>query len=165
MLRSLCLPFYSENSTLDSHLQYLGAKTRAEAEVRDRYASEITELKERITSEKAQKVKVKAAILSAEKRLQEIENCIIEEAKPLIKEYFDYEIPVAMVEDAGITSTGAYSGGNQLPQLQKEYSEYKASHHLWNSNVVDYQYGFNSDGGIARKKGSDGEGVNLRVND
>lgn len=151
--------------TEEEELQYLGAKTRAEAEVRDRYASEITELKERITSEKAQKVKVKAAILSAEKRLQEIENCIIEEAKPLIKEYFDYEIPVAMVEDAGITSTGAYSGGNQLPQLQKEYSEYKASHHLWNSNVVDYQYGFNSDGGIARKKGSDGEGVNLRVND
>lgn len=103
--------------TEEEELKYLGAKTKAEEEVRQKYAGEIKALQERIATEKVKKLKVKAVILTAEKELRDIEKNIIEEAKPLTKGYFDYEIPIAMVEDAGITSTGSVSAGNQLPAL------------------------------------------------
>lgn len=68
---------------------------------------------------------IKALIAGAEKELRDLKKIIVEEAKPLTKEYFDYEIPIAMVEDAGITSIGAVSTGNQLPALQDEYKKYR----------------------------------------
>ena len=110
--------------TEEEELQYLGAKTRAEKEIRQKYIGQIKALQEKIVEEKSKKLKVKALIAAAEKELRDLEKAIIEEAKPLTKEYFDYEIPIAMVEDAGITSTGAVSAGNQLPTLQDEYKEY-----------------------------------------
>jgi N-6 DNA methylase len=93
--------------TEEEELQYLGAKTRAEKEIRQKYIGQIKALQEKIVEEKSKKLKVKALIAAAEKELRDLEKAIIEEAKPLTKEYFHYEIPIAMVEDAGITSTGA----------------------------------------------------------
>ena len=126
--------------TEEEELQYLGAKTKAEKEVRQKYVGKIKALQEEIAAEKAKKLKVKAVIAAAEKELRDLEKSIIEEAKPLTKEYFDYEIPIAMVEDAGITSTGAVSGGNQLPALQEEYKSYRVSKGLWEypSNPITY---------------------------
>lgn len=125
--------------TEEEELQYLGAKTRAEKEIRQKYIGQIKALQEKIVEEKSKKLKVKALIAAAEKELRDLEKAIIEEAKPLTKEYFHYEIPIAMVEDAGITSTGAVSAGNQLPTLQDEYKEYRIAKKLWNeANSVVY---------------------------
>ena len=96
----------------------------------------------------------------AEKELKDIEKTIIEEAKPLIKEYFDYEIPIAMVEDAGITTTGAVSSGNQLPTLQEEYQAYRTANKLWKETNSFVSYTINADGKIFRK--SDGKEVELK---
>ena len=144
--------------TEEEELQYLGAKTKAEGEIRQKYIGEINVLKEKIETEKAKKLKVKALIGAYLKELSDIEKRIVEEAKPLTKEYFDYEIPIAVVEDAGITSTGAVSAGNQLPQLQEEYSKYKTTHNLWveHKTKVDYSY---SDGSIKRITPHEGEEV------
>lgn len=94
------------------------------------------------------------------KQLTAISELATEEAKPLVKEYFDYEIPIAMVEDAGITTTGAKSEGNQLPMLQKEYADYRAAHALWKEITLNYSYELNEDGEILRKND---EGVVLHV--
>lgn len=145
--------------TEEEELQYLGAKTKAETEVRQKYVGEIHELEEKIATEKAKRMKVKEVILSAEKRLNDIEKAIIEESKPLIKEYFDYEIPIAMVEDAGITSTGASSGGNQLPALQEEYRSYRNSNGLWEYPATSINYVIGALGKIVRITG--GEEVEL----
>lgn len=146
--------------TEEEELQYLGAKTKAEKEVRQKYIGEIKALQEKIVAEKAKKLKVKAVILMAEKELKDIEKTIIEEAKPLIKEYFDYEIPIAMVEDAGITTTGAVSSGNQLPTLQEEYKAYRTTNELWKETNSFVSYTINADGKIFRK--SDGKEVELK---
>lgn len=106
------------------------------------------------------KLKVKALIAVAEKELRDLEKAIIEEAKPLTKEYFDYEIPIAMVEDAGITSTGAVSAGNQLPTLQDEYKEYRIAKKLWNEANSVVSYIINSQGRLFRT--SDGKEVELK---
>lgn len=146
--------------TEEEERQYLVAKTKAEKEVRQKYIGEIKALEEKIAIEKAKKLKFKAVILMAEKELKELEKTIIEEAKPLIKEYFDYEIPIAMVEDAGITTTGAVSSGNQLPTLQEEYNTYRTANKLWEEYNSFVSYTINAEGKIFRK--SDGKEVEFK---
>ena len=107
-------------------------------------------MQEKIAEEKSKKLKSKALILIAEKELRDLEKTILEEAKPLTKEYFNYEIPIAMVEDAGITSTGAVSAGNQLPTLQDEYKEYRIAKKLWNESNSLVSYTINSEGRLFR---------------
>ncbi len=141
--------------TEEEELLYLGAKTKAENEIRQKYIEDIVTLKEEIAKEK-----IKAVRAAGIKALNDIEKTIIEEAKPLIKEYFDYEIPIAMVEDAGITTTGAVSGGNQLPTLQEEYKAYRTANELWKESNSFVSYTINSTGKLCRI--SDGKEVELK---
>ena len=141
--------------TEEEELLYLGAKTKAENEIRQKYIEDIVTLKEEIAKEK-----IKAVRAVGIKALNDIEKTIVEEAKPLIKEYFDYEIPIAMVEDAGITTTGAVSSGNQLPTLQEEYKAYRTANKLWEESNSFVSYAINADGKLFRK--SDGKEVELK---
>ena len=75
-----------------------------------------------------------------EKAKKKLEKQIIEDSKPIIKKKFAYDIPVAKIDDAGITTTGAASGGNQLPQLVKEYSKYRKDNNLWEDHKIAYSY-------------------------
>ncbi|MFQ9966727.1 MAG: N-6 DNA methylase [Peptoniphilus sp.] len=73
-----------------------------------------------------------------EKELKGLYKLIEEETKPLVKKKFDYEIPIAKIDDAGITTTGTASEGNQLPQLVSEYFTYRMQNDLWalvNNNI------------------------------
>ena len=74
------------------------------------------------------------------RELDDIHDKAENDSKPLIKEYFDYEIPIARVDDAGITSTGAISAGNQLPKLEEEYTIYRRGNKLWaeSGEVISY---------------------------
>ena len=141
--------------TEEEELLYLGAKTKAENEIRQKYIEDIVTLKEEIAKEK-----IKAVRAVGIKALNDIEKTIVEEAKPLIKEYFDYEIPIAMVEDAGITTTGAVSSGNQLPTLQEEYKAYRTANKLWEESNSFVSYTINAEGKLFRK--SDGKEVELK---
>lgn len=62
------------------------------------------------------------------------------EKKALIKEKFNYEIPIAEVEKAGISTTGAKID-NELEPLAKEFTKYREQNHLWENiiNKVEYQ--------------------------
>ena len=85
---------------------------------------------------------------TAEKELKELYKQIDEETKPVVKKKFDYDIPIAKIDDAGITTTGAASEGNQLPQLVDEYSAYRIQNNLWpvlNNEII---YALNTDGNI-----------------
>ena len=73
-------------------------------------------------------------------RFDAIASAATEDAKPLVKEYFDYEIPVAKIDDAGITSTGAASSGNQLPALEEEYAKYRRAKNLWDESKKSVSY-------------------------
>ena len=82
----------------------------------------------------------KDAKKAAEKALTDLKKLIDAEIKPVIKKKFDYDIPIAKVEDAGITTTGAASEGNQLPALVEEYRDYCAAEKLWSVNSLHYEY-------------------------
>jgi type I restriction enzyme M protein len=77
---------------------------------------------------------------TAEKALAELQKLIAEEIKPVLKKKFDYDIPIAKIDDAGITTTGAASDGNQLPELVEEYGIYCNKNNLWNVNTNKYSY-------------------------
>ena len=91
---------------------------------------------------------------TAEKELKGLYKQIDEETKPVVKKKFDYDIPIAKIDDAGITTTGAASEGNQLPQLVDEYSAYRIQNNLWpvlNNEII---YALNTDGEYCRYIGS-----------
>ena len=91
---------------------------------------------------------------TAEKELKGLYKQIDEETKPVVKKKFDYDIPIAKIDDAGITTTGAASEGNQLPQLVDEYSDYRIQNNLWpvlNNEII---YAMNTDGKYCRYIGS-----------
>lgn len=99
--------------------------------------TEITDIQQ---TQKDNKVNKK----NAEKELAELQKLISEEIKPVIKKLFDYDIPIAKIEDAGITTTGATSEGNQLPTLVSEYRTYCDNNQLWDVVVNDYSYKYNN---------------------
>ena len=91
---------------------------------------------------------------TAEKELKGLYKQIDEETNPVVKKKFDYDIPIAKIDDAGITTTGAASEGNQLPQLVDEYSAYRIQNNLWpvlNNEII---YALNTDGKYCRYIGS-----------
>ena len=91
---------------------------------------------------------------TADKELKGLYKQIDEETKPVVKKKFDYDIPIAKIDDAGITTTGAASEGNQLPQLVDEYSAYRIQNNLWpvlNNEII---YALNTDGKYCRYIGS-----------
>lgn len=61
------------------------------------------------------------------------------EVKKNIKKLFDYEIPIAEVEKAGISTTGAVIE-NELEPLAKEFLAYRKNKKLWNNKFETISY-------------------------
>ena len=104
-----------------------------------------TSIEVEIATIKQEQVDNKANKKKAEKELKDLKKKISEEVKPVIKKKFDYDIPIAKVDDAGITTTGAASEGNQLPQLVDEYLTYRTQNNLWSDKHLAYEYYQNND--------------------
>ena len=143
--------------TEDEEVKYAEVTKRAREEIRATYNDDLVSingelklLNERLIDKDSVKSEIRAEIKKNNLRLKQIEASIIEKAKPLIKEYFDYEIPIAMIEDAGITSTGAVSQGNQLPQLLEEYEKYRKDNLLWEYSISSISYTLKEDAKIYR---------------
>lgn len=90
----------------------------------------------------------------AEKELMKLQKIIEEEIKSIIKKKFDYKIPIAKVDDAGITATGSASSGNQLPTLVAENMQYRSKNNLWDVSALTYSYIQKDDGNYYRVFGN-----------
>ena len=146
--------------TEEEEQKYADCVAQAQNEKRAEKREKIDELnaeKERLIDSK--KREDKARVKEINKLLDVIEQQIIEEAKPRIKELFDYEIPIAMVNDAGITTTGAASENNELPKLVEEFAAYNDRVKLWQHHdySVLYKYNVGTDGSIVRTFNKDEE--------
>jgi len=71
--------------------------------------------------------------------LKQLEDKIAAEIKAQIKTEFNYEIPIAEVEKAGISSTGSVIE-NELEPLAKEFIEYRKAKQLWESKFENVSY-------------------------
>lgn len=113
-----------------------------------------TSIETEITTIKKEQADKRLNKKTAEKELKELYKQIEKETKLVVKKKFDYDIPIAKIDDAGITTTGAASEGNQLPQLVDEYSAYRIQNNLWpvlNNEII---YAMNTDGKYCRYIGS-----------
>lgn len=128
------------------------AKTKLKQAKKDK--KNTTSIETEITTIKKEQADNRLNKKTAEKELKELYKQIDEETKPVVKKKFDYDIPIAKIDDAGITTTGAASEGNQLPQLVDEYSDYRIQNNLWPVLNNETIYAMNTDGKYCRYIGS-----------
>ena len=121
--------------TAEEATQYDQANAKAYEQVTTKYAEQIAELTSFIEDKKnpRSEIKVKKA------ELKVLEAQIAEEVKPIVKQLFDYQIPIAQVQKAGITTTGAECE-NELEELLKEYTPYRKEQKLWETSAKRYEY-------------------------
>lgn len=115
--------------TKEESQQYEDAKTKAYNDVKEKYSEQIAELNTFINNKENSRSDIKTKKVE----LKAIELQIEQEVKPIIKQLFDYQIPIAQVEKAGITSTGSQCE-NELEDLLKEYTIYRKENNLWASS-------------------------------
>jgi type I restriction enzyme M protein len=113
--------------------KWKSAKNNAKKEIEKKYEKEILILQCKI-DDKALERNEKKLI---KKQLKMLEDKIENEIKKKIKEYFDYQIPITKVEKAGISTTGSEID-NELILLEKNYTEYRNTHNLWEVHKLNY---------------------------
>jgi len=74
-----------------------------------------------------------------EKWFKELEITMASEIKAQIKKEFNYTIPIAEVEKAGISSTGSQIE-NELEPLAKEFKSYREKAKLWDTMIKSISY-------------------------
>ena len=136
--------------TSEEVVQYEQAKTTACEQVTAKYAEELATLNTFIADKNNPRSEIKAK----KAELKVLEAKIAEEVKPIVKQLFDYQIPIAQVQKAGITTTGAECE-NELEELLKEYAPYRKEHKLWEATAKHYEYKVENN--YLYKKLNDGE--------
>jgi len=98
--------------------------------------SEYDQLQQAVEALKMAVKEAKTAYNNEIKRIQALKET---EIKAQIKKEFDYEIPIAEVEKAGISTTGAVIE-NELEPLAKEFVAYRKSKKLWDNKFETISY-------------------------
>lgn len=140
--------------TEEEEQQYKNIKAAAYSEIQSSYESEMVHINDELAK------RGKAALPATEKkklrtRKKEIESAIESQAKVLIKERFDYIIPMADIKHAGINSTGGQSENDLVPLLE-EFSKYRTENELWHQPHIKTYYQCNGDGHMTRIQEFDG---------
>jgi N-6 DNA methylase len=124
--------------TEEEALQYATIENTAIRETNEKYFDQIREIQEKLTQ------RGKEAPTQEEKKqlkttLKGIETKKEGEIKAIIKEKFNYEIAIAEVEKAGISTTGAKIE-NELEPLSKDFRKYATENQLWEKIVRGVKY-------------------------
>lgn len=127
---------------------------QASHEVEARYDEEMTCIDAKL-SKRGKEALSKDEKKSLRARKKELTVLIENEIKALVKERFDYVIPIAEVQKAGISTTGAKIE-NELEPLEKEFTEYRKENKLWEKHVKATKYNVSDDGTMLRTRFIDG---------
>jgi len=142
--------FIASGATVKPSLLFLKKFTKNEAKKYEEIKKEVTKIIDAKYKEPLEKIekelskKGKEALKADEKKKlrkdkKELETKIELEKKVEIKEKFNYEIPIAEVEKAGISTTGAKIE-NELEPLQEEFKVYRKKSKLWESEKLNFKY-------------------------
>ena len=139
--------------TEEEQAQYSDIRVKAFAEVREKYLEELFSIETKLAK------KGKETLPATEKKLlrarkKEIDIAIDQETKTLVKQRFDYVIPIADIKRAGINSIGLKIE-NDLEPLLEEFTKYRKENNLWNKRYAKTSYQYN-DGGMTRIREFDG---------
>lgn len=134
---------FMKKFTDEEEKQYRSVVRKARNTVDAKYAPEIKELND---AYERKEIKHKSVYNS---KLKEIETKKQEEMKPLIKKGFDYPVPIAKVDKAGITTTGGECD-NELKDVLLEFRMYNTENPLWQKSTPNWVYSMNDDLRIIR---------------
>jgi len=117
---------------------YLSTSLKAEEKITNKYKLRIDIINSKLA------LKGDDALSAADKKklrseLKQVEETILLDIKLSIKEEFNYEIPIAEIGKAGISSTGAPID-NELKPLAKEFTKYRHDNNLWLDNSQEIIY-------------------------
>ena len=140
--------------TKEEQEQYDGIKEKAYIEVSNKYAYELHIIEEDL-AKKGKEAKTAAEKKELRARKKEIENAVETEASSLIKQRFDYVIPIADIKRAGINSIGIKIENDLVPLLE-EFTKYRNENNLWYKQHTKTSYQYNNDGCMTRTRESDG---------
>lgn len=141
---------FTENEAEEYNRIYIQASHEVEA----KYDEEMTDIDAKL-AKRGKEALAKDEKKSLRARKKELVALIENEIKVLVKERFDYVIPIAEVQKAGISTTGAKIE-NELEPLEKEFTEYRKENKLWEKHVRATKYNVSDDGTMLRTRFIDG---------
>lgn len=141
---------FTENEAEEYNRIYI----QASHEVEVKYDEEMTDINAKL-AKRGKEALTKDEKKSLRSRKKELTVLIENEIKALVKERFDYVIPIAGVQKAGISTTGAKIE-NELEPLEKEFTEYRKENKLWEKHVRATKYNVSDDGTMLRTRFIDG---------
>lgn len=139
--------------TFEEEQDYHKIVSTTRIEINAEYEEELNSIAEKLGK------RGKEALPKEEKKLlsirrKQIEQDIEQRVRQLVKVRFDYIIPVAEVQKAGISTTGAEIE-NELIPLEKEFTPYRKDNNLWSTPVKSMMYNVIGDN-IMRIRMTDG---------
>lgn len=137
---------FTENEAEEYNRIYIQASHEVEA----KYDEEMTDIDAKL-AKRGKEALSKDEKKSLRARKKELVALIENEIKVLVKERFDYVIPIAEVQKAGISTTGAKIE-NELEPLEKEFTEYRKENKLWEKHVKATKYNVSDDGTMLRTR-------------
>ena len=140
--------------TEDEAEEYNRIYIQVSHEVEAKYDEEMTDIDVKL-AKRGKEALTKDEKKSLRSRKKELTVLIENEIKALVKERFDYVIPIAEVQKAGISTTGAKIE-NELEPLEKEFTEYRKENKLWEKHVRATKYNVSDDGTMLRTRFIDG---------
>ena len=135
--------------------QYKAIQIAAQKEAENPYKKELADIATQL-AKRGKEALAKEEKKQLQARQKEIQAAIETETKKLVKERFDYQIPIAEVQKAGISTTGAPIE-NELVPLEEEFTQYRKENHLWDVEVEETTYRIDNDNKIMRMRWADGE--------
>lgn len=137
----------------DEAMQHQNIVHRATSIVAEKYAVELQNIDSQLAKRGKQAVskEEKKILKAARKRIEEQKQV---EIKAIVKEQFDYEIPIAEVKKAGISTTGA-AIENELIPLAEEFTPYRKACNLWKVPIKSTSYTLQDDGSMMRIRMAD----------
>ena len=139
--------------TEEEAFEYSQILHQAQMNVSSKYENEVNELERKL------KLRGKEALSKEEKKtfrakLKALQERMETEIKSIVKEQFDYEIPIAEVQKAGLSSTGAEIE-NELIPLAKEFAPYRIENKLWGVPIKSVKYRTDDEGNTFRYRMTD----------
>lgn len=135
--------------------QYKAIQIASQSDAEQPYKNELAEITAKL-SKRGKEAPSKEDKKLLQARQKEIQTTIENETKKLIKERFDYQIPIAEVQKAGISTTGAPIE-NELEPLEQEFTAYRKENNLWDVLVDKTFYTVEDDGTTSRIRWADGK--------
>lgn len=134
---------------------YKAIQVAAQADAEKPYKDELDDIAAKL-SKRGKEAPSKEEKKQLQSHQKEIQAAIETETKKFVKERFDYQIPIAEVQKAGISTTGAPIE-NELEPLEQEFTAYRKENNLWEVLVNSTYYKVATDGNVGRVRWADGK--------